>query len=59
MIDAIYIAGSGIKCQQDYVNTISNNIANINTIGYKKNDVSFAEMTDSRGNADGVDDFSR
>lgn len=56
MIDAIYIAGSGIKCQQDYVNTISNNIANINTIGYKKNDVSFAEMTDSGVNADGVDD---
>lgn len=44
MIDALYIAGSGILTQQTYVDVISNNIANVNTIGYKRESVNFTDV---------------
>lgn len=44
MIDALFIAGTGMKSQQVYVDVISNNISNVNTVGYKRADVSFVDM---------------
>ncbi|MGF1731268.1 flagellar basal-body rod protein FlgG [Photobacterium kasasachensis] len=53
MIDALYIAGSGIQTQQTYVDVISNNIANVNTIGYKRESVSFSDMVSGSQSANG------
>lgn len=44
MIRALMTAASGMKVQQMQVDTIANNIANVNTTGFKKNDLSFREM---------------
>ena len=44
MIEAIYIAESGMQAQQKSINTISNNITNMNTNGFKKASVSFSDM---------------
>ncbi|KUI97027.1 flagellar hook-basal body protein [Vibrio sp. MEBiC08052] len=57
MIDALYIAGSGIQTQQTYVDIISNNISNVNTLGYKREAVSFADMV-STGTARDSDSVS-
>ncbi|WP_411993490.1 flagellar hook-basal body protein [Agarivorans sp. DSG3-1] len=51
MIDALYIAGSGIQTQQTYVDVISNNIANVNTIGYKRDSVSFSQVVSGDSSA--------
>ena len=37
-------AASGMKAQQLQVDTIANNIANVNTTGFKKNELAFREM---------------
>ena len=44
MIDALYIAESGLNAQETLINVISNNIANSNTIGFKKNRVDFIDL---------------
>ena len=44
MIRALMTAASGMKVQQLQVDTIANNIANVNTAGFKKNELSFREM---------------
>ncbi len=44
MLDSIHIAALGMESQQKLVDTISNNIANINTSGYKAAHISFADM---------------
>lgn len=44
MIDALYIAATGMQAQQLHVDTIANNIANVNTTGYKKGRVGFADL---------------
>lgn len=44
MIRSLYTAGSGILSGQRQVDTISNNIANINTQGYKENRVNFSDV---------------
>lgn len=36
MMKALSIAASGMSAQETYVSTISNNIANVNTIGFKR-----------------------
>ena len=36
MIRSLYTAASGMKAQQFQVDTIANNIANVNTSGFKK-----------------------
>lgn len=36
MIRSLYTAASGMKTQQMNVDTISNNLANVNTTGFKK-----------------------
>ncbi len=44
MIRALSIAGSGMKTQQMQLDTIANNLANVNTTGFKKNVVEFQDM---------------
>lgn len=44
MIRALYTAASGMIGMQTQVDTTSNNIANVNTIGYKKQRAEFADL---------------
>lgn len=44
MIDALYIAASGLQGQQSQIDTISNNLANLQTPGFKSSRVSFADV---------------
>lgn len=43
MIRALYTAASGMKAYQNEINNVGNNIANVNTVGYKKIRSSFKE----------------
>jgi flagellar basal-body rod protein FlgG len=44
MFDALYIGATGMQAQQMNVDTIANNLANVNTAGYKKGRVQFSEL---------------
>ena len=44
MIDSIYIGITGVQSHQTRINVISNNVANINTTGYKAGRVSFGDV---------------
>ncbi|WP_256082049.1 flagellar basal-body rod protein FlgG [Massilia sp. YIM B04103] len=44
MNDSLYIAATGMQAQQKSVDTIANNLANVNTPGFKKGKVSFEDM---------------
>ncbi len=44
MMRALWTAGSGMKAQQFNVDVISNNLANVNTIGYKKERAEFKDL---------------
>jgi len=44
MIRSLYSAATGMKAQQLGVDTISNNIANVNTVGYKKQRAEFSDL---------------
>lgn len=44
MVRALYTAASGMTAQQTKVDTITNNIANVNTVGYKKENASFKSL---------------
>ncbi len=44
MIRALMTAASGMKVQQMQVDTIANNIANANTVGFKKSELSFRAL---------------
>lgn len=44
MIDALYIGASGLAAQQLQVDTVANNLANVNTTGYKRSRVSFEDV---------------
>jgi flagellar basal-body rod protein FlgG len=44
MNDSLYIAATGMHLQQKGVDTISNNLANVNTPGFKKGRVSFEDL---------------
>ena len=48
MIRALWTGASGMIAQQDAVDTISNNLANVNTIGYKKETVEFKTLLYSK-----------
>jgi flagellar basal-body rod protein FlgG len=45
MIDALHIAASGLKGQQSQIDTISNNVANMQTPGFKQQRGSFADVS--------------
>ncbi|WLQ15697.1 flagellar basal-body rod protein FlgG [Hahella aquimaris] len=44
MIDALYVAETGLQAGQKQIETISNNMANLNTIAYKKSRVAFGDL---------------
>src|SRR3990167_9218284 len=44
MIDAIFIAATGMKAEQANIDNISNNLSNINTNAYKKSRVGFEDL---------------
>jgi len=44
MIDAIQIAASGLRSGQKQIDTISNNVANMQTPGFKRSRVNFADI---------------
>ena len=44
MIEALYIAESGLAAQQSRLDAISNNVANLNTAGFKKATVEFSAL---------------
>ena len=44
MLDSLYIAATGMQAQQLNVDTISNNLANVNTTSYKRARVSFEDV---------------
>lgn len=44
MMRSLWTAASGMRAQQTNVDTISNNIANVNTIGYKTQEASFKTL---------------
>ena len=47
MIDALYISATGLRSQQAQLDVISNNVANLQTPGFKKSRVNFAEITNA------------
>ncbi len=44
MLDSLYIAATGMHAQQLNVDTISNNLANVNTLGFKRARVNFEDL---------------
>ena len=44
MIKSLYTTATGMKAQQTMVDTIANNIANVNTAGFKRSSVSFEDL---------------
>lgn len=44
MFDALYIGATGMQAQQLNVDTIANNMTNVNTVGFKKSRVAFADL---------------
>jgi flagellar basal-body rod protein FlgG len=49
MSDALYIGATAMQAQQAHVDSIANNLANVNTPGFKKGRISFADLVVSRG----------
>lgn len=44
MYDALYIGATGMQAQQLNVDTIANNLANVNTVAFKKGRVGFSDL---------------
>lgn len=44
MLDSLYIAATGMNAQQLAVDTISNNLANVGTNGFKRSRISFEDL---------------
>lgn len=44
MIDSLYIGATGLAAQQLNVDTVANNLANVNTTGYKRSRVNFQDV---------------
>ena len=44
MFKSLWIASTGMEAQQLYVDVIANNLANVNTVGYKKSRVDFEDL---------------
>lgn len=44
MFDALYIGATGMQAQQLNVDTIANNLANVNTSGFKKGRIGFSDL---------------
>ncbi|TQR58150.1 flagellar basal-body rod protein FlgG [Campylobacter troglodytis] len=44
MLRSLYTAATGMSAQQKQIDVVSNNIANVNTVGFKKSRVEFADL---------------
>ena len=44
MMRALYTAATGMIAQQYNIDTISNNLANVNTTGFRKNTAHFQDL---------------
>ncbi len=44
MIDALQISQSGLRATQQWIDLISNNVSNSQTVGYKKSSIQFIEL---------------
>ena len=44
MLDSLYIAATGMHAEQSQIDTIANNLANLNTTAFKKSRVSFDDL---------------
>ena len=44
MIRALWTASSGMNAQQTNIDIVSNNLANVNTVGYKKSRAQFQDL---------------
>ena len=44
MIRSLFIAKSGLEAQQTNLDVITNNLANVNTVGYKSQRINFQEL---------------
>lgn len=51
MIDALNISESGLHATQKWIDSISNNVANMQTVGYKKMSVNFSNMVNQPASA--------
>jgi flagellar basal-body rod protein FlgG len=58
MIRSLYSAAAGMESQQMNLDVISNNLANVNTTGYKKSKVEFQELLYQTSRAPGADQGS-
>lgn len=45
MFDAMQVSATGMRAHETQINTISQNVANMNTVGYRRQLVSFAEVS--------------
>src|SRR5271154_7408290 len=55
MLRALYSAAAGMQSQQMNLDVISNNLANVNTTGYKKSKIEFQELLYQTTRAPGSD----
>ena len=44
MIRALYSSASGLQAQQNNLDVIANNLANVNTTGFKKSKIEFQDL---------------
>ena len=44
MIRSLYTAATGMKANQTFVDTVAHNLSNVNTLGYKKQQVEFEDL---------------
>jgi flagellar basal-body rod protein FlgG len=44
MIDSLYIGATGMNAQQQNIDTVANNLANVNTSGFKRSRAEFADL---------------
>ena len=55
MFRALYTAATGMRSQQSQVDVIANNLANVNTTGYKKTKIEFQELLTQTTKAPGAE----
>jgi flagellar basal-body rod protein FlgG len=53
---SLYSAASGMEAQQQNLNTIANNLANVNTTGFKRSQISFQDLLYQKPRAAGAQD---
>lgn len=54
MSDAFYVGAVGLQTQQHALDGIANNIANVNTSGFKRTQIRFADVVATRGEPEAV-----